>query len=175
MASPTFVGIDTQAVKEATKNNHKNTTKSSFDDSLYSAISYGSATMGPALSASAAYAHGSGSESAMIVDAAVNAAAGGGANMASFTGSPSFMTDSAGMGMANLATGGSPMFMGDPTSAGGMSGDYSSMMADMQASNTMMIAMQAQVGQETTRTNTLTNVMSSKYQTLRTIANKLGQ
>lgn len=172
-SSPDFVGIDTVAVKEATRNNYANQTSTSFSDKLYSATAYMSSAFGPALASSVEQANGSGSQSAMIVDAAVNAAASNATGLSSLDSSlAGYSTGGAYSGMQTSGTGLSGFSAVDSIS---MSSDGSTdMVSQMTATNAEMIALQATIQQESLMTQIQTSIQKAGHEASMAVARNVA-
>lgn len=176
--SPTLMPIDPSAVKEATKNNYKAATSSSFDDKLYKGASDLSYYMGPAVVASVEQAQGSDSLSAMAVDQAINATATGDSGLSTSLGSSSAAYATGGAtSSSSLATalGGSSGYTFDPyatdsTSASSSDLDTEEFASNMTSSNTEFLTMQMYVQNESSKFTMLSSIMKAQHDSQMTAA-----
>lgn len=179
--SPTYIGVDASAVKEATKNNYKAATSSSFDDKLYSATSDLSYYMGPAISAGVESAQGSGSTSAMAVDVAINATTTGDSGLSTSLGSglAAYSTGggtSSSSSSLSTALGGTAGYTFDPyassstTSSSSSDLDTQEFASNMTSSNTEFLTMQMFVQNESSKFTMLSSILKSQHDSQMTAA-----
>lgn len=164
MAAPTTLGIDPIAVQEQVSNNAKSASSTSAFDSILNTASYTAGVFGP-VAVESVYA-AQGSEPASIVSAAVNAASGSTSSLSS----TSYLSSSSGdysSGSSNYLTGGYSSSAYSTTDS--MSSDVESVLSDSYSNQAYLIAVQSELGNISTQTNAITNVIQQKFNTDRTI------
>lgn len=164
MAAPTTLGIDPVAVQEQVSNNAKSANSTSAFDSILNTASYTAGVFGP-VAVESVYA-AQGSEPASIVSAAVNAASGSTSSLSS----TSYLSSSSGdysSGSSNYLTGGYSSSAYSTTDS--MSSDVESVLSDSYSNQAYLIAVQSELGNISTQTNAITNVIQQKFNTDRTI------
>lgn len=166
MAAPTTLGIDPIAVQEQVSNNTKSASSTSAFDSILNTASYTAGVFGP-VAVESVYA-AQGSEPASIVSAAVNAASGSTSSLSSTSYLSSSSSSDYSSGSTNYLTGGysSAMYAGEDTA---MSSDVESVLSDSYSNQAYLIAVQSELGNISTQTNAITNVIQQKFNTDRTI------
>lgn len=164
MAAPTTLAIDPVAVQEQASNNAKAASSTSAFDSILNTASYTAGVFGP-VAVESVYA-AQGSEPASIVSAAVNAASGSTSYLSTGSYSSSLSSDYS-SGSTNYLTGGYSSSAYSTTDS--MSTDVEDILSDSYSNQAYLIAVQSELGNISTQTNAITNVIQQKFNTDRTI------